>query len=479
MLFSSFYYFVFLGIVSLAYYAVNRNYRWIIIFFASLFFIGYISPSLIFFTLLFTIPNYFLGIFLETIEKGVKRKFVFWFGISLNIGLLGFYKYINFFIENINIPLSLLPDKPSIPFLSIIIPVGISYYTFQALGYLIRINRGAEKAERNYGIFATFLVFFPKFLAGPVERSGHFLPQLNAKKGFDNDMVSEGLRLILWGLFKKIVIADNIVISVNMVYNNVEDYSGLPLILTLFIQTIYIYCDFSGYTDMALGSAKVLGLNIADNFNRPFFARNVGEFWRRWHISLSSWCNDFIFTPFIVKYRKMGNRAIIYGIFITFFVIGIWHGANWTFVVLGLLQAVAIAYEFYTKRWRIQTANKFPPFIVDNFSRLLTFVFFSFSLIFFNAHSIQDAWYYISHLFQHYEIDEKGLNLITDRTQFIVAATGFAFLMTIEFLQESGKNMTAWFLSRSRVLRWIGYYIFIILIYYYNSDQTVFVYLKF
>jgi D-alanyl-lipoteichoic acid acyltransferase DltB (MBOAT superfamily) len=451
----------------------------VVIFLASLFFIGYISPALIYFTLLFTIPNYFLGIIINNLEKGKKRKFFFWLGIYLNIGLLGFYKYINFFIENINAILGLIPDKPAIPLLSIIIPVGISYYTFQALGYLIRINRGAEKAEKNFGLFATFLVFFPKFLAGPVERSGHFLPQLNAKIKFDNEMISAGLRLILWGLFKKVVIADNMVGSVNLVYGNLGDYSGLPLILNLFIQTIYLYCDFSGYTDMAIGSAKVLGLNIIDNFNRPFFAKNVGDFWRRWHMSLSSWCNDFIFSPFIVKYRKMGTRAVIIGIFLTFFVIGIWHGANWTFVVLGILQGLAIIYEFYTKRWRLKMGSKFPPFIVDNFSRILTFIFFSISLVFFNAANIEDAWYYISHLFQPYEFTGKGMNLIINKTHFIIALVGFAFIMVVEFLQEAGKNLVVYFLDRPRILRWAGYYILIMLIYYYNSDQSTFVYLQF
>ncbi|MCD4683137.1 MAG: MBOAT family protein, partial [Bacteroidales bacterium] len=308
MLFNSFYYFVFLGIVFILYYAVGNKLKWLILLIASLFFIGTIAPNLIIFTLLFTVINYFFGIALFNIKNKPLRIKVFWLGIFINVGILAFYKYINFLIENVNFLLTLFPENPSIPYISVIIPVGISYYTFQALGYLIRINRGAEKPEKDFIKFATFLTFFPKFLAGPVERSNHFFPQANSKIEFKSENVTIGLRLFLWGMFKKVVIGNNLVAPIFGVYDDLYQFSGIPLITVLLIQAIHIYCDFSGYTDMALGSAKILGINLIDNFNRPFLAKNVGDFWRRWHISLSAWCNDFIFSPFIVKYRKMGNK---------------------------------------------------------------------------------------------------------------------------------------------------------------------------
>lgn len=479
MLLTDYIYLPFLLIVFLLFYSVNNRYRMAVLFFASIVFIGLLSIKVLGFTLIFATINYFLGQALGKAKVNNKGNRVFWFSIYLNIGVLAFYKYINFFFENLNQLLDFLPDQPQIPYLSIIIPIGISYYTFQVLGYLIRINRGQEKAQTNYINFVTYLIFFPKFLSGPVERSNHFFPQAISEINFNSTLVSEGFRLFLWGLFKKVVIADNLVGPILLVYNDVYSYSGVPLLITLFLQTIHLYYDFSGYTDMALGSGKILGINLIDNFRRPFFSKSVGELWRRWHISLSSWCNDFIYTPFIIKYRKMGNKAMIIGIFLTFFVIGIWHGANWTFVVLGILQGIAISYEFYTKRTRIKIANKLPSKFVIALSRIITFVFFSFSLVFFNAHSVSDAWYFITHLFVDFNIQTSGNNFIFEHENFIFAISAFLLLFVIEILQEKGIDTEKYFLSKPKWFRWMGYYLLIILTYYYMGGQDTFVYLQF
>ena len=479
MLFNSFYYFLFLGMLLVIYYAVQYRFRNLILLLASLFFIGYIAPQLIIFTLLFSVLNYFTGLGLVAIKTKQKRKRLFWFAVYLDIGILAFYKYINFISENINVVLGLFPSQPEIPYLSIIIPVGISYYTFQALGYIIRINRGSEQPEKNFIKFALYLTFFPKFLAGPVERSNHFFPQLQKPILFNSENVSAGGRLFLWGLFKKVVIGNNLAAPVMTVYGDVHEYSGFPLLMVFIVQVIHLYCDFSGYTDMALGSARLFGIKLADNFNRPFFAKNVGEFWRRWHLSLSSWCNDFIFSPFIVKYRKMGQKAAIIGIFLTFFVIGIWHGANWTFVVLGILQGIAISYEFYTKRKRIQIASKLPAKFVTFTSRLITFVFFCFTLVFFNSQNISDAAYFITHLFSNFELKMTGHGLVYEKLNFGIALAAFLVLFIIEYYQEKGVDLVKWFLNRSRIIRWSGYYLLIIMIYYFSSSDSTFVYLKF
>jgi D-alanyl-lipoteichoic acid acyltransferase DltB (MBOAT superfamily) len=276
-----------------------------------------------------------------------------------------------------------------------------------------------------------------------------------------------------------VVIANNMQEPVFLVYNDVHHYQGLSLMIVLVIQTIHLYCDFSGYTDMALGSARILGIKLIDNFNRPFLARNVGEFWRRWHISLSSWCNDYIFAPFIVKYRKMGAKAAIIGIFLTFFVIGIWHGANWTFVVLGILQGIAISYEFYTKRKRITIARKLPETFVVWTSRILTFVFFCFTLVFFNAHSIQDAWYFITNLFSGISFETSGHNLIFHKLDFFIALGWFILLFVAEVYIENGKKLLTYFLNRPVWIRWTVYYVLITFIYYYYNNQDTFVYLQF
>ncbi|RLD73288.1 MAG: hypothetical protein DRJ10_17990, partial [Bacteroidetes bacterium] len=438
-----------------------------------------ISLKVLGFTLLFASINYFLGIAIEKSKEKQKGNRMFWISISLNIGILAFYKYINFIFENLNYLLDFLPDQPQIPYLSIIIPIGISYYTFQILGYLIRINRGQEKAQTNYINLVTYLIFFPKFLSGPVERSNHFFPQAVKEINFNNDNISAGIRLFIWGMFKKVVIADNLVAPILLIYNDVHSFSGLPLLVTLFLQTIHLYYDFSGYTDMALGSAKIFGIDLIDNFKRPLFSKSVGELWRRWHISLSSWCNDFIYTPFIIKYRKMGNKAMILGIFLTFFVIGIWHGANWTFVVLGILQGIAISYEFYTKRTRLRIASKLPTKLVVALSRIFTFIFFSFSLVFFNSHSIGDAWYFITHLFVDFNFKLSGNNFILEHNQFILAILTFIVLFIIEVYQEKGILTEKYFLNKPRWFRWAGYYILIIFIYLNIGNQDTFVYLQF
>lgn len=480
MFFLSYIYLVFIIITFLFYYSVKNKYKSYVLFSSSIVFIAAFSLQVAIFSLLFTSLNYFLGLMLDRFSNkhGIKTK-LFWMSIALDVGILAFFKYINFFSESINSLFSVLGIYSQLPYLSLIIPIGISYYTFQALGYIIRINRGSEKAEQDFGAFATYLLFFPKFLSGPVERSNHFFPQMKKQGSFDRDSVAQGLRLFLWGLFKKIVIANNLYEPVSQVYNGVHNYTGISLIIVLLVQTIYIYFDFSGYTDMALGSAKIFGINLIDNFNRPFLARSISEFWRRWHISLSSWCNDFIYNPFIVKYRRFGNLAVITGIFLTFFIVGIWHGANWTFVVLGVLQGIAIVYEFYTKRFRLKVAARFPKSIVNTLSRLMVFLFMSVSMVFFFSNSVADAWYFISHLFAGIRFDLKALSFINSRPEFLFALFCFVMLFIIEILNEKDKDLLSLYLKQPIWIRWTGYLTCLMLIYLFRSDIGTFYYMRF
>src|ERR1039458_8765002 len=312
MLVFSLLYFAFIAIIFAVYYSVANKYKPYVLFIASIIFITSISLRVALFSVLFATLNYFLGLFPYQVgNKGKIKNNLFWLSIAIDIGFLSFFKYYNSFSGRIVSLFSLLKISWKIPYLNIILPIGISYYTFQALGYLIRIDRGSEKAETNFGTFALYLLFFPKFLSGPVERSNHFFPQMKNPGTMKWDPVYQGLRLFLWGLFKKIVIANNLFGPVSLVYGHVQNYSGVSFIIVFLVQTIYIYFDFSGYTDMALGSAKIFGFTLMNNFNRPFLAKNFSEFWRRWHISLSSWCNDFIYNPFIVKFRRFGNTAVV------------------------------------------------------------------------------------------------------------------------------------------------------------------------
>jgi D-alanyl-lipoteichoic acid acyltransferase DltB (MBOAT superfamily) len=451
-----------------------------VIFASSVIFVISISLSAFLIVTLFGVLNYFGGILIYNHHKIQKiRKVLFWLLICIDIGILIFYKYINFFIENINSVIDAFNLHTKINFINLLIPIGLSYYAFQSIGYLIRINRGFEIPEKNFVLFSSFLLFFPKFISGPVERSNHFLQQIKDLGNFNPSAVSSGLRLILFGAFKKIVIADNLHGPISAVYSNVENYSGNPLLIVFLLQLIYIYCDFSGYTDMALGSAKLLGINLIDNFNRPFMAKTITEFWKRWHISLSSWCNDFIYLPFIIKYRKLGKTASILGILVTFLFIGIWHGANWTFIILGILQAVAIIYEFFTKRYRMKLASNFPVWITNIIFRILVFLFMSFTMVFFFSNSITDAWFFISHLFDSIELRFPIGSLIIDKPNFLLAIGCFLIIINFEIIKESGVDLHAFFFKQPRWIRWTVYYILIALIFIFNSETSAFVYNKF
>lgn len=473
----SFIYFLFLSITFIAYYLVNNRFKYLVIFFASILFISSISLSVLLFTILFTVLNYSGGLLLYKCLKNQNlRKVIFWSLIGLDIGILVFYKYINFIFEIINSFFGIFQVPLKIDFLQMILPIGISYYTFQAIGYIIRINRGVEFPEKDFIAFSNFLIFFPKFISGPIERSNHFLTQIKHPGSFDQSSVSNGLRLILLGAFKKIVIANNLYDPVTSVYMNIQQYSGIPLITVLLIQLIYVYCDFSGYTDIAIGSAKLFGINIIDNFNRPFLAKTITEFWKRWHISLSSWCFDFIYLPFIVKYRKSGIKASILGIFLTFLIIGIWHGAKWTFVILGLLQGIALVYEFFTKRYRFKLASKFPGWMVNLISRILVFLFMGISMIFFFSNSVKDALYFISHLVKNIEFKISGNDLNIVKPNFYIAIASFIILYIIEIMNENGYELQVFFLKQSKWIRWTIYYILIILIYSVYSNISGFEY---
>jgi D-alanyl-lipoteichoic acid acyltransferase DltB (MBOAT superfamily) len=231
---------------------------------------------------------------------------------------------------------------------------------------------------------------------------------------------------------------------------------------------------------MALGLAKCFGLHLVDNFNRPFLARNISEFWRRWHVSLSSWCNDFIYNPFIVKYRRFGNAAVIFAIFLTFFIVGIWHGANLTFVILGLLQGIAIVYEFRTKRYRLKVASRFSKNIVNTVSRIIVFFFMAVSMVFFFANSVSDAWYFISHLFTGVNFNKEEFSFIPDKPQFILAILLFIILFIIQIFNEKGKNLLSVFLNQPILIRWAGYIsCIVIILLMYSGSVNIFYYARF
>lgn len=473
-------YLCFLIIVSGIYYSVKNEYKYLVLFASSIGLISYISWKVALYAILFATFNYFWGLLIEKYKKNDKvRLRLFWSAIMLDIEFLSFFKYNDLLNDGIKGMAAMLSGNSQWTTISILLPLGISYYTFQALGYIIRINRGSEKAEHDYLKFVTYLVFFPKFFAGPVERSNRFFPQIHNLGDFKKESVSDGLRLFIWGAFKKFALASNLYLPVHQIYTDIYEYTGFHLIFVFFIQTIYIYMDFSGYTDMALGTAKILGINLTDNFNRPFLARNISEFWRRWHISLSSWCTDFIYNPFIVKYRKYENFAVVTGVFLTFFTIGIWHGANWTFIILGLLQAIAIVYEFYTKKFRLKMASRFSKSSVNAFSRILVFIYMSLSMVFFFSPSMKDALYLINHLFSFTSTAEVSHSFVIQELPFFLALGSFILILIFEMFNEKGKNVLSIFLKQPLWIRMISYSVLVLAIYLSDSTFIPFEYMRF
>ncbi|MFO8234684.1 MAG: MBOAT family O-acyltransferase [Bacteroidales bacterium] len=466
MIFSTLEFLMFLIVLLFLYYKGNRKHQWFVLLLASSAFLGYLSVNFLLYTYLVIIINYSLGLKIDSLTQKKSRYYFYLAGIVLNIGQLVFFKYINFLINNLNSLFGIVSEESVIPYLNIIIPVGISYYTFEGIGYLIEVYRGSSKAEKHFGLFASYILFFPKLLAGPIERSKTMLPALRKRYSVDMPMIYDGLVLIFWGLFKKLVIADRLVLLVNNVYGDVQDYTGFPLIMTFVLQVFHIYCDFSGYTDIALGIGKLFGIKLTDNFDRPLFAQNVSMFWRKWHITLSSWCNDYIFKRILLKRIRWKKWAAVYGVFVTFLIIGIWHGSGWNFIILGALQGVAINYEFFTKRQRLRIASKINQYWVRFFSRIIVFLFFALTLVFFNAKNVTDASYFLTHLFSGIELKITGYNIGVTHFDYVISFIGILVVLFVDYTHERGIHFREALKSRP-VLKWSIYYglVFVVLMF--------------
>lgn len=392
MLFNSFSFFVFFIVVTPLYFLLPHKYRWILLLLASCVFYMFFIPAYILVLIFLIVVDYFAGIGIEKSEGKNKKRWLL-AGVISTVGVLVFFKYFNFLNEQITYLLGWAGRKNPIPFLHIILPIGLSFHTFQALSYLIEVYYGNQKPEKHFGIFSLYVMFYPQLVAGPIERPQNLLHQFYEKHSFDSARVVAGLRLMLWGLFKKTVIADRLTHYVDAVYNGPFNYNGAELLLIIFLFAFQVYCDFSGYSDIALGSAKVMGFTLMVNFNRPFISQSVTEFWRRWHISLYTWFSDYIMMPLLAAFRNYGKGAVLIGIWITFFLSGLWHGAGWTFITLGLLHAAALTYELYTKPFRKKVLNALPAFFSKLVTILLTFIFCSITFVFFRADSMSEAFY--------------------------------------------------------------------------------------
>jgi D-alanyl-lipoteichoic acid acyltransferase DltB (MBOAT superfamily) len=449
MLFNSLEFFLFFLIVTPLYFLLPHRWRWLHLLIASCVFYCAFIPVYILILFFTIIVDYVAGILIEQAPTERKKAFLV-MSLIANIGVLAVFKYYNFFTENINLLLAQLHIVTHpLPLLKIILPIGLSFHTFQAMSYTIEVYRGNQKAERHFGIYALYVMFYPQLVAGPIERPQNMLHQFHEEHSFSWENLLGGLRLILWGLFKKVVIADRLAVFVNGVFQAPENYSALNIIVALFFFAYQIYCDFSGYSDIALGSAQVMGFKLMRNFNHPFHSKNITEFWRRWHISLSTWFNDYLFNPFIIAFRDWGKTAVVLGLLITFFISGVWHGAGWNFIVFGLLHGLAMVYEFLTKKQRSRASKKIPSFIYNPVSQVLTFVFLLFAWIFFRAPDFTTASVVVHKIFT----PETGYFALKTVKSFgsLSLLTALASIVFLLFLDRKLEPELLWFNDKPKL----------------------------
>lgn len=416
--------------------------------------------------------DYGVGLQLGKSEKAASRKAWLYLSLGVNLGMLGLFKYYNFFVESFVAAFAGIGISIGSPTLSLILPVGISFYTFQTLSYTIDIYRKELAPCQDPVAFFAFVSFFPQLVAGPIERASNLLPQFFTQRRFELTEAAKGLKQILWGLFKKVVIADNCAIYANQIFGESEQLSGSVLMLGGIYFAMQVYGDFSGYSDIAIGTARLLGFKLLPNFNTPYFSTSISGFWRRWHISLNTWFIDYIYTPLAMSKREWGMKGILYAILLTFTLSGLWHGANWTFVMWGFLHALALAYEALTKKQRRRWKKKAPPWIWGLGTGLLTFSFVCLTDIFFRAESLTHAGSYLQNLFG------PGLFALPDplvQAKFMPWVAGFMLFEWVQRNEESPLDFPRF----PRPVRWMLFYLVLYLISNYGAAPQSFIYFQF
>lgn len=427
-----------------------------------------------------SIVIFFLGVYIDKTENEQRRRLLVYVGLLLGLGCLLFFKYYNFFIESLTDALSVFSIKLHLQTLHLILPLGISFYTFRSISYLLDVDSGKIKPSTDPVAFCTYIAFFPSLLAGPIDRARTFIPQLEKKRQFEYSHAAEGMRQILWGLFKKVVIADNCATVTDTIFGQ-HAGTGSSFVLGAFLYIIQVYADFSGYSDMAIGFARLLGFNIVKNFNFPFFAQNIAEFWQRWHISLTTWMTEYVYTPLSFVFRKLRKTGIILAIIINFILVGLWHGANWTFVLFGLLQGCYFIPMIL--RGTLNTKNnviipKFLPGGREFINMAGTFTLMMLTSLLFRASNLKEAFgYYKSILSSSLFSAPRFMGLMN--TLLVMAL--IIFFMSVEWL---GRNkdfaISKLDTNFNRPLRWIIYLLLIFMMGMYSETKEMpFIYSKF
>lgn len=437
MLFNSLEFIFFFPIVVALYFAIRHKYRWILLLVASYYFYMCWNYTYIVLIVISTIIDYIAALQIHKARNKLRKKIFLFLSLGMNLGILFFFKYFNFFGESVNAIFERFNIFYNVPAYHFLLPVGISFYTFQTLSYTIDVYRGYKEPEKHFGIFAVYVSFFPQLVAGPIERSTSLIPQFYKKVDFDYERIKNGILQMVWGFFKKVVIADRLAEYVNTVYNNPASYGGWNFIIATIFFSIQIYCDFSGYSDIAIGTARIMGIDLMTNFKRPYFSLNIREFWQRWHISLSTWFKDYLYIP--LGGNRVSEWRWYFNLFITFLISGLWHGANWTFIIWGALHGFYLVFAIWTQNMR-NNFNKYSgisknPGLMKFVQIITTLILVYFAWIFFRANSLSDALVIINN---HFDFTRSAsINLYRIPSDFYIAIISIISLFTVEYFEEN------------------------------------------
>ncbi|MDO7888100.1 MBOAT family O-acyltransferase [Hymenobacter cheonanensis] len=488
MLFNSLHFLVFFPVVLGLYFALPARWRAPLLLVSSYYF--YLSWRPVYGLLLAgtTLLDYYSGVRMSRLASPAQRRPWLYLSLASNLGTLFIFKYFNFFVDTAGELAAALHAPFAAPTLALALPVGVSFYTFQSVAYIVDVYQGKLAAEQNLGRFALFVAFWPQLVAGPIERGAQMLPQLRQPHGFGYSRVASGLRLMAWGMFKKVVIADRLALLANPVFDHPHRFEGLPLLLAVAAFTGQIYADFSGYTDLARGAARVLGYNLVLNFRQPYFAASVGDFWRRWHMSLSGWFRDYVYIPLGGNRRGPVRRYA--NLFMVFLLSGLWHGASWTFVAWGALHGLYLVVEAFTQPTRAALARRLGlaarPRLLHALGVASTLLLVGYAWIFFRANTLSDAFYISTHLLRgwgHLPTAQLPAALAGLGRHFaaelLVAAGAVALLATVDYHAERG-SVAAWLAGWPAAGRWASYAgLLLAMLYFGIFGSSQFIYFQF
>lgn len=482
MIFNSITFFIFFTLFFILYWGVfnkNQKLQNLLILLGGYVFYAWADWRFLFFLVAVSLLNFLLGI--KIAKQGKNRNLLLSIGLIQGIGGLFFFKYYNFFISSFNNVFKIMHINISFQLLSIIIPLGISYFTFRIISYLLDVHKGKIKPTTDWVVFFSYVSFFPSLLSGPIDKAKDFIPQLERKRVFDCEQASDGARQILWGLFKKIVIADNCALVTNQIFNGYQSLPGSTLLLGAFFYTIQVYADFSGYSDMAIGFAKLLGFNIAKNFDFPLFSQNITEFWRKWHISLTSWLTEYVFVPLTIAFRDYNKLGSIMAVLINFIVVGIWHGANWTYILFGFLNGCFFIPQILRgpQKQKKKVTNKIKAIISFKkvIKTIMTFMLLMVLFVIFRMETVSDAFHFYNILFSRSLFASP---IIANTTNVLITSLFVSLMLLLELFGRKREYALQADILKGPVVR-IGIYYFIIfiIIIFSTTSNNQFIYFQF